>query len=290
MFKKVILSWLLALVPLLASPNFPELSGRVVDEAQMLTADQRAELTHRLQTHEHNSSNQIVVVTLVSLEGYDIADYGYQLGRHWQIGQQGKDNGVLLIVAKSERKVRIEVGYGLEGSLTDAIAHQIIQNDITPHFKKGDFYRGIHNAVDRIIATINGEYQTQKTKKSDNEGALDTLLSLLFMGFFLFTVTPKKLLADRALNRYLNAGLSGSIIGVIGWFMTHELWIALTFVAIFAFLAYVVNGKMKHLHNSRGDGYYSGSSYGGGFGGLGSGGGFSGGGGGFGGGGASGSW
>ena len=103
-----------------AGDTFPTLSGRVVDEANILDASTRAALTEKLAALEAKTTDQLVVVTLKSLQGTSIEDFGYQLGRHWKVGQQGKNNGVLLIVAPSERKVRIEVGYGLEGTLTDA--------------------------------------------------------------------------------------------------------------------------------------------------------------------------
>src|SRR6185503_13073184 len=127
----------LAGVPLLvlagvltAAPAFPPLSGRIVDQAAVLDVPAKARIEAKLETLESNTSNQLVVVTFRSLQGYDIADYGYQLGRHWGIGQSGKNNGALLIVAPAERKVRIEVGYGLEGTLTDAVSRLVIDNAI----------------------------------------------------------------------------------------------------------------------------------------------------------------
>ena len=118
---------LLLASPLWAAPEFPELTGRVVDNANLMTAAQRQSLSQALASAEQNTSNQVVVVTLADLQGYEIADYGYQLGRHWGIGSKESDNGVLLIVAPNDRKVRIEVGYGLEGVLTDALSSVIIQ-------------------------------------------------------------------------------------------------------------------------------------------------------------------
>src|SRR3546814_11267487 len=112
-----------------------------------------------LASHEQATSNQLVVVTLPSLQGTAIDDFGYQLGRHWGIGQQGRDNGALLIVAPSERAVRIEVGYGLEGDLPDATAHAIIANEILPAFRQGDYPGGIAAGVDAIILAIAGAYQ-----------------------------------------------------------------------------------------------------------------------------------
>src|SRR5271166_3155039 len=110
--------------------TFPELTGRVVDDAGILDPATKAALEHKLAEFETKTTNQLVVVTLKSLQGTSIEDFGYQLGRHWGIGQSGKNNGVLLIVAPSEHKVRIEVGYGLEGTLTDALTRVIIERTI----------------------------------------------------------------------------------------------------------------------------------------------------------------
>src|SRR6266851_4374770 len=117
-------------------PKFPPLMGRVVDDAGILTRSTRAALTDMLAQRERATGNQVVIVTLKDLQGYTIEDFGYQLGRKWGIGQKEKSNGVLLIVAPKEHKVRIEVGYGLEGTLTDAISRTIIDNYILPSFKR----------------------------------------------------------------------------------------------------------------------------------------------------------
>lgn len=136
--------------------SFPQLSGRVVDEAGLLSPADQAALTQTLADLEARTSDQLVVVTLKSLRGTTIEDYGYQLGRHWGIGQKDKDSGVLLIVAAGERKVRIEVGYGLEGTLTDAATKVIIDTVMLPAFKAGDFPGGIRNGAAQI-AQILGE-------------------------------------------------------------------------------------------------------------------------------------
>ena len=119
------------MAPALAAPSFPPLTGRVVDQANIIPAATRAELDGKLAALEARTTDQLVVVTLSSLQGYEIADYGYQLGRAWGIGQKGKNNGVLLIVAPKEHDVRIEVGYGLEGDLTDAVTKIIIDQATT---------------------------------------------------------------------------------------------------------------------------------------------------------------
>jgi len=164
-----------------AAIDFPELTGRVVDNADMLSAMDESSIAKNLKNHEDQTSNQVVVVTIDSLQGYSIEEYGYQLGRHWQIGQKDKDNGVLLIVAKSDRKVRIEVGYGLEGSLTDAVAGHIIRTKITPAFKRGNFEQGIHKGVESILAAIGGSYKVESKKSESNK--YQTFFTIVFLFF-----------------------------------------------------------------------------------------------------------
>ena len=143
--------WLLfAALPASAEPRFPELTGRVVDQARLLSPAKEAEIAARLEALERDTTDQLVVVTVDDLQGYAIEEYGYQLGRTWQIGQAGKNNGVLLLVAPNERKVRIEVGYGLEPVLTDAMSALIIHNQILPAFRDGYFERGIDQGVAAI--------------------------------------------------------------------------------------------------------------------------------------------
>ena len=139
-----------------AEPNFPVLSGRVVDDAGILDAATIQNLTGMLEKHEQATGEQVVVVTLKSLGGYAIEDYGYQLGRHWGIGQKGKNTGAMLIVVPTEHKVRIEVGYGLEGKLTDAISRTIIEGDIVPNFRRGDFNAGVLAGTASILKRAGG--------------------------------------------------------------------------------------------------------------------------------------
>ena len=136
---------------------FPALTGRVVDEAGLLNATDRAVLVESLASLETKTTDQLVIVTLKSLQGTSIEDYGYQLGRFWKIGQKDKDSGALLIVAPTERKVRIEVGYGLEGTLTDALTKIIIERAILPKFKEGDFPGGIKSGAAEIIKALSGD-------------------------------------------------------------------------------------------------------------------------------------
>lgn len=183
----VTLAALLGAAMAVADITFPPLSGRVIDNANLLSASTRYQLTSLSQQHEKETSNQIVVVTLPDLQGYTIEEYGYQLARHWKIGQKGKDNGVLLIVAPNERQVRIEVGYGLEGPLTDALSSNIIHTKILPQFRNGDFDGGVLAGVQSIIAAIKDEYVAEPTESNgDRQLALLIAIFLLFVMLQLF--------------------------------------------------------------------------------------------------------
>jgi uncharacterized protein len=244
-----------------AEPAFPQLTGRVVDQAGILDPSVRARLDEKLAQLERNTTTQLVVVTLRSLEGYDIADYGYRLGRHWGIGQKGSNNGALLIVVPSERKVRIEVGYGLEGTLTDAVSHLIIQNAMLPRFRAGDFAGGIERGVDDLVQVLSGDaedFKRRAAEQRDRPSGSEGMSTFVFVIIFLFLWY---LIFVRAARQQRYAGRRGG-----GWW-----WIP------------------TGTAGSRG-GWSGGGGWGGGFSGGGGGGGFSGGGGSFGGGGSSGSW
>jgi len=164
-----------------AEVAFPALTGRVVDLAGILTADEHEQLVAQLTEHERQTSNQLVVVTVPTLDGLSIEEYGYQLGRHWGIGTREHSNGVLLILALQERKVRIEVGYGLEGALPDAIAANIIQTRILPHFKQGDMAAGVSAGVSAILQAVQGEYKPQKV--SDNSSYSSLIFWFVLLAF-----------------------------------------------------------------------------------------------------------
>ncbi len=161
MMRYIFIVFLLAST-LFSNTNFPELTGRVVDAAYLLDDLEETTLSKMLENYENKTSNQVVIVTIDSLYGQDIAEYGYQLGRHWGIGQKDKHNGVLIIISLYDRKMRIEVGYGLEVSLTDKLSHEIIEYKMKPSFKIEDYYGGLKKAIESITEVSNGEYSSEK--------------------------------------------------------------------------------------------------------------------------------
>jgi len=154
--------------------DFPALSGRIVDQANVIPAETRAALEPKLADLEAKSGIQLVVATVPSLQGQEIEPYANELFRAWKLGEKTKNNGVLLLVAPNERRVRIEVGYGLEGTLTDALSKVIITNAITPRFKAGDFGGGIMRGVDDIITVLttdSSEWQQRPSLRLDSPSA-----------------------------------------------------------------------------------------------------------------------
>lgn len=174
-----------------AAPNFPKLSGRVVDNAALLDAGTEASLAQKLEALEQQTTHQVVIVTLKSLQGETIEEYGFQLGRHWGVGQKGKNNGALLIVAVNERKVRIEVGYGLEGTLTDALTKVIIDSAIVPRFKSGDFAGGIVAGTTDLITALTGGKEMLMTRQPDASGHqdfVDTIFTIIIILIIIYHI------------------------------------------------------------------------------------------------------
>jgi uncharacterized protein len=195
--------------------TFPQLTGRVVDEAGVLDDATRQAITDKLAGVEARSGDQVVVVTLKSLQDTSIEDYGYQLGRAWGIGEKDKNTGAILIVAPNERKVRIEVGYGLEGALTDAVTRLIIQNAILPRFRTGDFAGGISRGVDDIIQVVSGDAEdfqrraAQRPDKAPQGVDVATIIFVIFMLFVVFMMLRNAQGGRRAMGR--RGGYAGPI-------------------------------------------------------------------------------
>jgi len=175
---------LLFLMPFnVAALEVPKPTGYVNDQAGMLSPGTELKLEHFLRNFEASDSTQLVVMTIDSLEGDPLESYSLKVAESWGIGQKGKDNGALLLIAREERKVRIEVGYGLEGRLTDLLAGRIIDNEITPRFKAGDFEGGIIAGVTAMAEAVRGEYQgTGRRVHKKQRNPFGALALLLFLG------------------------------------------------------------------------------------------------------------
>jgi len=311
----IALSWALAAGASAQQADVPYLTGRVVDNAEILKPDTRKRLAETLRQHEQQTTNQVAVLTVPTLQGDSVEEYAVRVFEQWKLGQKGKDNGVLVVIAPQDRRMRIEVGYGLEGVLPDAIAARIIRNVMTPRFKAGDYDGGIAQGVSAIVAQLEGKEtpaaaEPQETRQGEFIKAPDMPLEeKILFGAFIFGII----------------GLF-TIIGIItpgmGWFMYLFLipfW-AMFPIAIFGsgitlyiLIAYLVGFPIAKLLVSRSETYRTAArdikkkgfasvggftvgrgggswSSGGSSWGSSSGGGFSGGGGSSGGGGASGSW
>ena len=295
--KKIIILFLFIFSFLNAdiSQYFPKLDGRVIDEANLLSSAVKKDIDSILKKEENRTSNQIVVVILNTLNGYTIEDYSYQLGRFWQIGQKDKNNGVLLVVSMEEKKIRIEVGYGLEGALTDKIAHEIINYTIKPNFKANQYELGILKAVNEIIATVKGEY-VAKEKNNNFNDAINGLIPLGFFALVFLSIiinSASKKLKNQFLYKTTKSSLVSSFFAFFTFiiseaFTTYNFLAAIIIFAVVFIFNYVTTKNADFSRLSTKD-YASGSA---GFGDFSSSssGGFSGGGGSFGGGGASGDW
>jgi uncharacterized protein len=276
--RKYVLLALLLCGAAQAEVAVPPLTHRVTDLTATLDAGQTQTLEARLAEFENNKGAQLAVLIVPTTQPESIEQFGIRVVEAWKLGRKGVDDGALLLVAKDDRTLRIEVGYGLEGVLNDATAHRIIDEVIVPRFKRGDFYAGIESGLAAMMQVVNGE-PLPPPKRAAASGKFD-IETLLFVAFGLVIVVGSMLRA--LLGRFPAAVLMGGALGVLAWLMVAPLLIAL-FVGLMAFVFVLLGG-------GRGFGGYGGGGFGGGSGGFGGGGGFSGGGGGFGGGGASGSW
>ncbi|QEI04518.1 TPM domain-containing protein [Pigmentiphaga aceris] len=197
-----------------AKPGFPALTGRVVDGAGLLNAATIAQLTRDLAAHEADTSEQVVVVTVPSLNGMPIEDFGYQLGRQWGIGQKDKSNGALLIVARDERKLRIEVGYGLEGKLTDAQSSVILNQIITPAFRQNDYAGGISRGVAAIIEALNADPGEAPVRAPVDTGSnpLELFIGFMVLVFVVF-VRFNPFRRKRTMGSMVLGAVTGGLLG-----------------------------------------------------------------------------
>lgn len=281
--------WLLTAALALASVGVgadvpvPPLSARVIDQTGTLSPAEQAALTARLADLEARKGSQIAVLIVPTTEPDTVEQYGIRVAEAWKLGRKGVDDGAILIVAKDDRKLRIEVGYGLEGAMPDAIAKRIVREDIAPRFRNGDYAGGISAGVERMIAVVDGEALPPPSARRGASGsAKHPPFELLFVAFFVIWGVMG------VVRRVLGTGLAslgvGGIVGVIAALLLASAVAGLVvavIAAIFAAIAWSSGGRGGGLGGGFG-GYGGGGSFGGG--------GFSGGGGGFGGGGASGDW
>jgi uncharacterized protein len=280
--------WLLCSVPGFAL-DVPPLKGRVNDYAAMMSPATGRLLEATLQRFEEAESTQIVVLTIPTLAGDALEDYSIRVAEKWKIGRKGRDNGAILLVAKAERKLRIEVGYGLEGRLTDAVSGRIIRNVIVPEFKAGRFEQGIINGVNAMIQLVQGEFegvQGGRDAPPSNIGAGSAVFFFIVLFFLIGRLSR--------INRWVGTLTGGLLAPVFGALSFSIGWPQLLLlIPIGLFIGFFVSTLFYAPGGGGGftGGYTHGSRHSGGFGGgFGGGGGFSGGGGGFGGGGASGGW
>jgi uncharacterized protein len=263
----------------------PQLTGRVVDQTGTLSGDDIAKLTGTLKDLEARKGSQIAILIVPTTAPETIEQYSLRVAEAWKIGRKKIDDGALLVVAKDDHHLRIEVGYGLEGSLTDVTAHRIVDEVITPKFRAGDFAGGISDGIDRMIKVIDGE--TLPAPEPPHWKQPSFYDSDLFMVFSLFGVVVFGGFLRALLGPLVGASATGGIVAAVVWFITGSIAAALP-VGLFCFI-FVMFNRGSYGGGFSGGGYSGGGSSGGG-GSRDSGGGFSGGGGSFGGGGASGSW
>jgi uncharacterized protein len=275
--------------PASADVAIPQLTGRVVDQTGTLASGDIAALSQKLQDFETRKGSQIAVVIVPTTDPETIEQFSIRVAEAWKIGRKKVDDGAILVVAKNDRHLRIEVGYGLEGALTDVTSRRIIDEAITPKFRSGDFAGGIAAGVDRMIRVIDGE-PLPTPSRSVNFGDWNDIEPLFY--FVLFGPLVIGGILRRLFGRLFGSGITGAIVGVLAWFVIGSAVVGLGVGVLGAVLTFIADlfGAGSGTGSSRGSSWSSGSSSGGWSSGSSSSGGFSGGGGSFGGGGASGSW
>jgi uncharacterized protein len=269
----LVLAWSIA-AAVGADVAVPPLTGRVVDLTATLTSEQKQGLEQELQAFEEKKGSQIAVLIVPTTQPETIEQYSIRVAEAWKLGRKTIDDGAILLVAKDDRALRIEVGYGLEGALNDAVSKRIVSEVIVPRFKQGDFYGGIAAGVERMIGVVGGEPLPEPQGRQPDRRDFRQLAPLLFIGAVVLGGVLRSML-----GRFPGAVVTGGLVGLLAWWFAGVLALALI-VALLAFV-FTLAGGLGGLGRGR---------YGGGFGTGGFGGGFRGGGGGFGGGGASGRW
>ena len=268
----------------------PKLTARVTDLTGTLDSSQRTALESKLAAFEAKKGSQIAVLIVATTRPETIEQYSIRVVDQWKLGRKGIDDGALLVVAKDDHRLRIEVGRGLEGVIPDAVANRIVNEDITPRFKEGNFYAGITAGVDRMIRVIEGEPlpapKATPTRGTSGWG-IDTIEGLIGILFFIWVASA---FLRRILGRIFGSAASGGIVGFVVW-LAFSTIIGAGLAAIVAFVVSLFAGAQSGRHWRLDHGWGSGSGWSsGGWSSGGGGGGFSGGGGGFSGGGSSGSW
>jgi uncharacterized protein len=281
----------LAALPIAAQQPVPRLTGRVVDLTSTLSAGERSALEQKLAALEQRKGSQVAVLMVKSTEPEAIEQFSLRVAEAWQIGRGKTDDGIVVVVAKDDRRMRIEVGYGLEGAVPDALAKRIVAEQMTPHFRDGDYGGGLNAGVDALAKLIDGEQlppPAQAARGSGDRGGGPKSFESFFGLLFILAVFVAPLLR-RIFGGLFGGLVMGGVAGLIVWVVSGVLFLALAlgFVAFMLTAAGIVGGPGRWSSGGR---YWGGrGGFGGGFGG-GGGGGFSGGGGRFGGGGASGGW
>jgi uncharacterized protein len=281
------LALLLGALAVRADVAIPPLTARVTDLTGTLSGEAVTRIETKLANLEARKGSQIAVLIVPTTQPEEIEQFGIRVAEAWKLGRKGVDDGAILIVAKNDRRLRIEVGQGLEGALPDAIANRIITETITPHFKSGDFDGGIEAGVDQMISVVNGEPLPEPDRKWEHHSGLGHLLPLLLVVVFVVSGVLRALF-----GRLFGSVATGGLAGGLAWALSHVLPIGVG-AGVVAFLFTMLAGSTSRGWSAgRGWGGGFGGGLGGGFGGGsgGGGGGFSGGGGGFSGGGASGNW
>jgi len=281
----LVLGLVLGLTETSRAVEVPPLTGRIVDEAHLLPPDVAASLSEELAAHERRTGNQVAVLTLPTLQGEPLEGYSHRVATTWKLGQKGTDNGVLLLVVPGDRRVRIEVGYGLEGLLTDAKSSRIIRDEMVPRFRSGDYAQGIAAGVHAIIGTIEGSYTPPENVPRSAGRSGDETWGVIPVAIFVGAVVGGLLSMAHGVG-VLGGGLLSFLLALSAGLLLALLAAAGAVIGAIV-LAALFRGA-RYLPSGGFDGGWSGGGgFGGGFSGSDS---FSGGGGDFGGGGASGRW